>query len=848
MIQKFMFLILFLNLACGPDHPETAMDNDQVITVSDNYTSSTAGNLISSAMLRTLNLDAVFYPKGLIKPQKSALIDRRNREKNIESILEVYPKGSMDQFFVGNMKGKNIKRFLFQRITEAYTAELEVAGLQYHFSFKGGFPVSKAITQEGKDIDDERVYRVAISKYFFFSGETFPSYKFRNGIERSFQFSMEEVSARDQLKKYLRSDFLIPRLNEPRATVRLFKGEFRGEKKINQIQGKAHLSPFMGDTVITRGIVTAKGNVDWYPGGTQVYIQSTKQDEDDDPRTSEGINIYFKESLNDIKVGDYLEIKGEVYEQISNLNLTRTQLRNVSEYKVLNNKKCSQACKKACHCLSDPVFLNSEREIPTKRVSTYFGNLNNKRELKLSDGIDFWESLEGMQVKFRDLKIVGFRGGKESSDPFEIRDHLTLYVSPGIDKPTTRRSSRGGLIPTPMQELWNPQIISLNSGPISPHLNPELGYNVGEVIKGDIVGIVQYEKNIFGDGEYTFVIPEEMEAINKFNKAKLENTSECTDEFGLVYLDCRPKVIKKFKGLSMAVYNLKNLSGVEDFRINQTGKMITENLNCPDILGLVEVQDDNGLDFLGGSSADKTLSKIIEATECENSDYGTANIDPLVHSEGGVPGGNIRVSIIFNKNKLTFNQRINTDPREQSLILENGDLEFNPGRVFARDEAFRGTRKSLVAQFGYKGKDIFVIVNHFNSKLGDTPQFSAIQPVIRRSELRRSKLARKVNEFVGYIQRRNPDAYVAVMGDFNAYLNEGPMRILEGNILENLMFTLPSNRRYTTNHNGNSQSIDYIFVNKRLRSKLIFFDSLHINSDYMGRLSDHDPVYSIFDL
>ncbi len=60
------------------------------------------------------------------------------------------------------------------------------------------------------------------------------------------------------------------------------------------------------------------------------------------------------------------------------------------------------------------------------------------------------------------------------------------------------------------------------------------------------------------------------------------------------------------------------------------------------------------------------------------------------------------------------------------------------------------------------------------------------------------------------------------------------------------MRDLPENMRYTTNHNGNSQSLDYIFVNKGLKSKKPEFNVLHLNSDYMGRLSDHDPVSSAF--
>ena len=72
------------------------------------------------------------------------------------------------------------------------------------------------------------------------------------------------------------------------------------------------------------------------------------------------------------------------------------------------------------------------------------------------------------------------------------------------------------------------------------------------------------------------------------------------------------------------------------------------------------------------------------------------------------------------------------------------------------------------------------------------------------------------------------------------------MRVLEGDVLYNLMRDIPKNERYTTNHNGNSQSLDYIFINRNLRRHKPRFEVLHLNSDFMGRLSDHDPIWSGF--
>ena len=151
-----------------------------------------------------------------------------------------------------------------------------------------------------------------------------------------------------------------------------------------------------------------------------------------------------------------------------------------------------------------------------------------------------------------------------------------------------------------------------------------------------------------------------------------------------------------------------------------------------------------------------------------------------------------------------------------------------------------------MTQFHFRGQPVFIIVNHFNSKLGDISHFSSVQPIVRTTEIKRAQLAKQVNTFVSMIEKRNPNALVAAIGDFNAYVNEIPMKVLEGDILYNTIRELPRNQWYTTNHNGNSQALDYIFVNRRLNEKLNSFQIPQINSDYMGRLSDHDPVISIF--
>ena len=834
MISK-LSLLLFLIISC--EQTEYSRDNSVSIISADTskMESSSAGNLVASAIRLEHQLDFVFYPKTLLKTDQYAF--SLNDEKQI---LNIYPDGTMDQFYIGNMSGRDVKSFLFERTLELYNVELEVAGLKYHFMFDGGFPLARSVVRaDGGEIKEDQNYKVAISKHYFFSGETFPSYKFRNSIERKLKNHFVEVSAKEALRNYLsdRSKHKLIRLDERRAVVEYASQKKYGLKKISQVQGKGHLSPYLGDTVTVRAVVTAKATVDWYPGGEEFYLQEEEKDWDNDPRTSEGIHLYIDNVIADLEVGDLVEVTAEVYEQMTSSKMSRTQLRNLKSYKVLKNGLT----------LPGAIPIGPfGRKIPTEHISTYTGDNNFKPKLNLKDGLDFWESLEGMRIEISNPTIVGFRGGKESSDPFDKKDHLTLYLTPETGgNVSTTRSPVGGILPLPEKNRWNPQIVAMPSSNLAKDLDTERAYNVGEILEGRLVGILQYNKNLFGGGEYGFALTDASKSTNYKNLY----SAECLDgATGVVKLECRPKsqIETKWKKLTVAAYNLKNLSGLEPTRIEETAKMFATNLNCPDIIGLVEVQDDNGLDFSGASSADKMLTHLSESIPCVGKVYRYLNIDPLTHTEGGQPGGNIRVAILYDSKKVNFTPRGTQAPFAETIVENGGELNNNPGRVYPMDDIFRNTRKSIIAKFEFQGEDIYLIVNHFNSKLGDASHWGPVHPVIYGSEKKRAKIAYRLNKFVRLIERRNTKANIIVLGDFNANLNEGPMKILEGTELFNLLRTLPKDRHYTSNHNGNSQSLDYIFINKVLQKRKPEFDVLHLNSDFMGRLSDHDPVLSGF--
>ena len=75
----------------------------------------------------------------------------------------------------------------------------------------------------------------------------------------------------------------------------------------------------------------------------------------------------------------------------------------------------------------------------------------------------------------------------------------------------------------------------------------------------------------------------------------------------------------------------------------------------------------------------------------------------------------------------------------------------SPGRIDPTNPAFNSSRKPLAGEFRFRGRTLFVIANHFNSKGGDQPLFGRFQPPQRSSETQRHQQAEIVNGFVGSI-------------------------------------------------------------------------------------------------
>ncbi|QRN84101.1 nuclease [Chloroflexota bacterium] len=571
--------------------------------------------------------------------------------------------------------------------------------------------------------------------------------------------------------------------------------------KISDIQGAGHISPLKGRPVYNvHGIVTAV-RADGF------YLQDPNPD--DDPATSDGVFV-FKGMVPRVKAGDEVLINAVVEEfnagGIGSTYLTITQLEN-PYIEVLSSG----------NDLPEPVILGEDGRIPPNQIIEDDANgsvaANNDFDPE-NDGLDFFESLEGMRVQVNDAVAVS--GTSQYKEIAVVGDN-GAYAS-GM-------TARGGLVI--QVDDFNPERIILDDG-----MRQIPFVTTGDKAEGPIIGVIDYTF-----GNYKLQATESV----KFSAAGLERESVVTDLAA--------------GQIRIADYNILNMSGKDLDRAETLADQIVNQMGAPDIIGFQEIQDEDGSTSTQSLSADGTYQIIIDAILAAGGpEYGFVDIDPELNRDGGIPGGNIRVGFIYRLDHgISLAEGVEGDARTATEVLNvDGELalSLNPGRIDPTNAAFGDSRKPLVVTFEVNGETLYLINNHFNSKGGDSALFGDEQPPVLESEVQRLLQAQVVHDFVAEMLAVDPDANIVVMGDLNDFQFSAPVLLLQGDLLTNLVNTLPVEERYSYIYDGNSQILDQMLISSNMLEKLVEYDILHINCefDYQNRFSDHDPALAVFDL
>ena len=561
-------------------------------------------------------------------------------------------------------------------------------------------------------------------------------------------------------------------------------------KNIGEVQGESHESPLAGKEVIINNVVVTKTDK------TGFYVQDKVSD--NNPRTSDAVYVASKDKVTS---GDLLKVQGTVKEGY------------MEEYSV----KPGQTFKKPAGSLTVTQIINATITKLGKAELPKALNISEKMPKDIVDqtptkynpeteALDYWESLEGMRVEVTKPKVTGpqYKGD--------------IYVLPG-DYKGQKLNNIGGVNLRP--GVQNTEVLPVTVG-------NKFVAKAKDYFNENISGVVTYRNKTY----------------------KIDPSTVPTLQDGGLKREVS-KIYPAEDKLTIASYNIENFSAnnnghdeTPEEKVDKIANSFIKEVHSPDIITLIEVQDNNGGVNDGTVDGVKSGEKLAQRIKSLGGpDYKYTEIAPVDGKDGGKPGANIRVAYLYNPKRVTLIGKEKGGSEEAARFV-NGHLEKNPARIDPTSVHFEKVRKSLAAEFEFKGERIAVIANHLKSKLGDDAIYGSNQPSVENTKAKRIEEAKILNAFIKEGLRQNPNLKFVLTGDFNDFEFSDSVKTIVGNELVNLMAEHEQGDRYSYFYRGSNQSLDNVLISKNIKDKVVF-SPVHINASFMeehGRASDHDPV------
>ena len=543
---------------------------------------------------------------------------------------------------------------------------------------------------------------------------------------------------------------------------------------IAQIQGAGHMSAYVGQPVQTTGIVTAVDTNGFY---LQMAVG------DGDSATSDAIFV-FTSTAPTVVVGDGVTVGGTVSEFAGDAKgLTTTELTNPTVSIDTHSNPLPTA-----------ILIGDRRHSAADQVldDDHLTSFN-----PMQDGLDFWESLEGMRMTIDTPQAVSVTNS--NGETWTVASH-------GVG--ATGMNDRGGITISPNGDGtidYNPEriLIDDDSG-IFTGFNPN--YTVGDQLSS-VSGILNYA---FDNYRVTVTAPVTVTADVTLTRE--ETVYQGDNNY-----------------LSLATYNLENLDP-SDNKYDILAGDIVYNLHAPDILAVQEIQDADGAgtgtDLSGASNAQGLINSIFTLT---GQTYAYIEIAPTTaNTTGGEPNGNIRNGYLYNTARVSY---------------VAGSAELITGA------AYNNSRNPLAAQWVFNGQTLTTINVHSTSRGGSDPLEGNNQPANDAGDASRTAQAAGVKAYINSHLATDPNLNIAVLGDWNGFYFEQAQTQLtdpsQGGVLTNLNTLLPAQERYSYLFDGNAQQIDNILVTAGLLNSA-YYDAVHLNSQFGGsRPTDHDPQITL---
>ncbi|MGW9415937.1 ExeM/NucH family extracellular endonuclease [Arthrobacter cupressi] len=595
-----------------------------------------------------------------------------------------------------------------------------------------------------------------------------------------------------------------------------------GAKTIAEIQGTGAASPLAGSTVTTRGKVTAVYATGGFNG---YYVQTPGSGGDPDPaaRTaSDALFVYSPSTAASVHTGDYLELTGPVSEFANQTQLTV----DAAGLKVLAE--------------AAPEVKPSSFALPADDAAR--------------------ERYEGMLVAPQGAYTVtdnyalnqyGEIGLAAGTTPLVQPNAVAAYGTPENTALAAENAARGIKLDDGASTNFLKDATT-KALPL-PYLTTSDPVRVGSAAAFRTNVILGYGNNAWKFQPLSHLTPATAEAVQpvSFAASRPAGPAEVGGNLKIAsfnVLNYFPTTGDQLTGCTYYTdrdgnpitvkdgCNARGAANAENFERQQAKIVAAITKAGADVVSLEEIE--NSAQF--GKDRDDALAKLVGALNAKTPgvwDYvrSPANAPPLIDEDM------IRTAFIYKKAVA--------EPLGESIIHND-------------TVAFASARKPLAQVFKPVGaeddKKFIAIVNHFKSK-GSAATPDDTDKGQGASNLARTKQAQSLLEFATTLQESKGTDKVFLIGDFNAYAQEDPIKVLTGAGYTDLE---AGTGKHSYLFGGMVGSLDHILASPAAKATVTGTDIWNINSvesvalEYSRynsnvgnyyvadefRASDHDPV------
>jgi predicted extracellular nuclease len=577
---------------------------------------------------------------------------------------------------------------------------------------------------------------------------------------------------------------------------------------VPQVQGSGAASPFDGELVTTRGVVTAKV-------GSGFFIQD--QEGDGDPTTSDGVFVFSSHFAPSVNVGDLVQVWGKV-----------------TEYTPTG----------APHSVTELSFVD-QVQVQGSGYAVTPANLGDLPDVDLTQ-------YEGMLVHFVNPLTI------TQSEFVGSRGELSLSSGDRLEVPTNRYPA-GSPEAQALAAANARNLLVLDDGlfvtpPTVPYLDADHTRRTGDLVT-DLTGVLDfgsYGGSGVGYKLQPTVAPEFSSAnarpaapdlapgnVRVASANMLNFFTEFgngTDAWGNTIAGC-------YIGSGTKLSNCRGADNLEEFQ-RQTGKMVAAlRAIDADAYGLMEVQNNH----------ETTVNYIVDAlNQAAGSPLYAAMPAPADTADGPSTGTDaIRVAIIYKPSKLTPVGPAMTDP----------DRLNNRAPMAVTFKAANGGKFALVVNH-FRAKSSCKDGNtNYDPRDWTDPNGQGCW-----NQTRINQANRLTGTFLPEVRAAGGTDNVLVVGDLNANGHEDPILALQSTGLVNEIerFVRPRGIPHSFVFGHQSGYLDHALASPALDAQIADLIEFHNNADEPSlvdynldgrsadeiswyapnpyRASDHDPV------